>query len=241
MKTVAVIQARMGSDRLPGKVLRKIGGKPMLEWVVSRTMRSELIDTVCVATTDQPMDHYVAQYCEQRSWDFVRGSETNVLSRFLLAADTYGADRIVRITSDCPFIDPAIVDETIELLDRNPTWDYACNFLPVRHFPRGLDVEVFHVRALRELNRIATNPAHREHVTLGFYEKPNQFRVGGNTAGIDLSNHRWTVDTYEDLALANEIAAHFPAQDFGWHQILDVVERHPKISQINVHVNQKAA
>jgi spore coat polysaccharide biosynthesis protein SpsF (cytidylyltransferase family) len=139
MKVVATIQARMGSTRLPGKVLLDWAGEPMLARVIERIRRAETVDEVVVATTVRPSDHPIADLCVERNWACCRGSENDVLDRYYQTAVAHQADVVVRITSDCPLIEPAIVDRVVrEFLEGQPTVHCACNLLPVRTFPRGL-------------------------------------------------------------------------------------------------------
>ena len=159
MKTVAIIQARLGSQRLPGKVLRQICGKPMIERVHQRVQRCESIDQTVVAISDSDADDPLAEYCQSKAWNVVRGSENDVLSRYVLAAETFQADRVVRITSDCPLIDPQTVDMVANALQGH---DYACNFFPQRLFPRGLDAEAMTIEMLHRLDDHAKSPRHRD-------------------------------------------------------------------------------
>ena len=143
MRTIAIIQARMGSTRLPGKVLMDLAGAPLLARVVNRARRATRLDDVVVATTVEPRDTPIAQLCEARGWPCFRGSEADVLDRYYQAAKAFHADVVVRVTSDCPLIDPEVLDHLVEeFLDRQSTLDYAANFLPRPSYPHGLDAEV---------------------------------------------------------------------------------------------------
>jgi spore coat polysaccharide biosynthesis protein SpsF len=237
---VAIIQARIGSTRLPGKVLMDIGGKPMLARVMERAARAGTLDEIVVATTTEHADDRIVSLCEERGWESFRGSEADVLDRYYQAARAYQADHIVRITSDCPLIDPGVVDRVVrEFLEGQPTIDYACNFLPGRTYPRGLDTEVMTFRALETCWKEDGNPAHREHVTQYILRHPALFRIHGVVNATDLSRHRWTVDTVEDLTLVRRIYDHFGDRTFSWEEVLLFLGAHPQLEEINRHVVQK--
>jgi len=240
MKVVAIIQARMGSTRLPGKVLMDLAGEPMLARVVSRCRRAETLHEAVVAATTQPADAAIAKLCAERAWPCFRGSEDDVLDRYEQAAEAYKADVIVRITSDCPLIEPAVIDSTVRsFLKRRPGVDYACNFLPVRTFPRGLDVEAIGREALRRAWREDRNPVWREHVTEYILQHPELFRIHGVTNDRDYSHMRWTVDEAEDLAFVRRIYGHFRHDRFSWLDVLGVLAEHPDWMDINSAVKQK--
>lgn len=241
MKTVAIIQARLGSTRLPGKVLRQIGRRTMIERVVERLQRCQTIDQVVVATTSEPADQQLIGFCRQRHWAVYSGSEHDVLTRYVEATNEFSADRIVRITADCPLIEPTLVDRTVMQLSNAPGIDYACNFHPHRRFPRGLDCEVLTREALARLNTLATDVHHREHVTLYAYRNNSQFNIASISCENDWSHLRWTVDTEEDLQLVNAIYAHFDGSDFDWKQIIAAYSNHPNWLEMNRHCIQKVA
>jgi spore coat polysaccharide biosynthesis protein SpsF len=240
MKVVAIIQARMGSTRLPGKVLMDLAGESMLARVVNRCSRAATLHEVAVAATTQPADEAIARLCAERGWPCFRGSEDDVLDRYERAAETCNADAVVRITSDCPLIEPAIIDRTVrEFLKRRPDADYACNFLPDRTFPRGLDVEVIGRDALNRAWREDRNPAWREHATEYVLHHPELFRIHGVTNDRDYSHQRWTVDKAEDLAFVRRIYGHFGHDRFSWLDVLGILAEHPDWSDINADVQQK--
>ena len=240
MKVVAIIQARMGSTRLPGKVLLDLAGKPMLARGVNRTRRAQTLDEVVVATTVQPADNAIVRLCTERGWPCFRGSENDVLDRYYRAAVVHQADVVVRITSDCPLIEPGIVDRVVcEFLDMQPGVDYACNVLPRRTFPRGLDTEVMRFDVLERVWREDKNPAWREHVTPYIQRNPDLFRICGIMNEVDFSHMRWTVDAPEDLAFVRHIYEHFGHNRFSWHEVLALLEQHPEWLGINRHVVQK--
>ena len=261
-KIVAIIQARMASSRLPGKVLKNICGKPMLAWVVERASRSEIIGEVVVATTIDSSDDPIMEYCHTEGITCMRGSGEDVLDRYYQVASFYKADVIVRITADCPFIDPGLIDKLLFAFDETGV-DYATNRLPPpwgRTYPIGLDEEVCTMDALRRAWQEAEFPYQREHVMPYFYElapvdeyqtykqinriwnvpAPRNFRVLLLNHDLNLGNLRWTVDTAEDLSLAQEIGRHFQCHDdFSWQEILHFTEQNPDIARINAHVEHK--
>ncbi|HEC34795.1 MAG TPA: acylneuraminate cytidylyltransferase [Chloroflexi bacterium] len=240
MKVVAIIQAHMGSTRLPGKVLKDLAGEPMLARVVDRTRRTQTLDEVVVATTVQPADEAIVHLCAERGRPCFRGSEEDVLDRYYQAAVAHQADVVVRITSDCPLIEPEIVDRVVrEFLERQPEVDYACNTLPRRTFPRGLDTEVMRFDVLEQAWREDDNPAWREHVTPYIRRHPDLFHIHGVVNEVDYSHMRWTVDTPKDLAFVRRIYDHFGHGRFSWREVLVALEEHPEWLEINRHVRQK--
>lgn len=240
MSVVAIIQARMGSSRLPGKVLLDLAGEPMLARVVRRVQRAGTIDAVVIATTTEPADDVLADLCAARGWPCFRGSQDDVLDRYYRAAQEFQADVVVRITSDCPLIEPEVIDRVVrEYLARRPTVDYACNFLPRHTYPRGLDVEVFSLGTLERLWREDRNPAWREHVTEFLCQHPERFAIHGVLNDRDLSAMRWTVDTPEDLELVRLISNAFGHDRFSWREVLALLEAHPEWLELNRHVQQK--
>ena len=195
MKTVAIIQARMGSSRLPGKVLMDLGGQTVLERVVRRVQHCKYVDEIVVATSILPVDDEIVATCGQMDVPVFRGSESDVLDRFLMAADAHHADICVRITADCPLIDPGLSDEIIRLFKQaNPPVDYASNKIP-QSYPRGLDTEVFTIAALKRAWQNASLPYERAHVTIYIYEHPEQFKLLSITSDVERADWRWTLDT----------------------------------------------
>jgi spore coat polysaccharide biosynthesis protein SpsF len=240
MKVVATIQTRMGSTRLPGKALEDLVGESMLARVVDRTSRAKTLDAVVVATTTQPDDDAIVSLCKERGWPFFRGSEEDVLDRYYQAALAFKADVIVRITSDCPLIEPLIIDEVVqEFLSHHPEVDYVSNGLE-RTFPRGLDVEVISFAALERAWREDNNPAWREHVTPYIWRHPEKFKICNVANDVDYSQMRWTVDTIEDLTFVRKIYSNFQSDTFTWKEVLRLLEMHPAWLEINRHVQQKA-
>jgi len=239
MKIVAIIQARMGSSRLPNKVLMDLGGVTVLDRVIHRLGRSRLIQEVLVATTTAPQDVAIVEHCQHGGVEVFRGSEPDVLDRYFRAAERLRADVVVRITSDCPLIDPEVTDATIQAFLEHHA-DYASN-VRVRTYPRGLDTEVMTVQALERAWREARQPYQREHVTPYIYENPGEFKLHGIENDTDCSQHRWTLDTPEDLAFLQAVYARFGGRDdFGWREVLELVESDPSLADINRHIAQKA-
>lgn len=240
MKVVAIVQARMGSTRLPGKVLKNLAGKPMLLRCLERLQRAQVLDDVVVATTVQPSDENIVKLCQECGWKFFRGSEDDVLDRYYWAAREFRADVVVRVTSDCPLIDPELVNQVVqEFLDRQPEVDYASNTFPQRTFPRGLDTEVLRFDVLEQAWREDRNPVWREHVTPYIWKQPGQFRIHGVVNDVNYSHMRWTVDTPEDLTFVRCIYEHFGHDQFSWRDVLVALEEHPEWLEINRHVQQK--
>jgi len=239
LKVVAIVQARVGSTRLPGKVLKDVEGETMLGRVVQRLSRASLIEQILVATTDRPADDAIVEECRRCSVPVFRGDQENVLDRYFRAAQFTKADAVVRITSDCPLIDPEITDKTIAaFLQEMP--DYASN-CRVRTYPRGLDTEVMTVQALERAWLTAAQPYQRAHVTPYICEHPGEFKIVSVTAEEDFSQHRWTVDTPEDLEFVREIYARFKKrEDFRWHDVLALLDGEPALMELNRSITQKA-
>lgn len=229
-KIVAIVQARMGASRLPGKVLMDIAGEPMLVRVVDRVKAARGADTVVVATSDNPADDAVARLCAERGIPCFRGSEHDVLDRFHGACKAYGGSAVVRITADCPLVDPAVIDKVIDRF-RSGDCDYATNVLRYT-YPDGLDVEVFSAEALTRAQREAVDAAHREHVTV-YIRTTGKFRVAGVESEVDLStrNYRWTVDEPHDLEFVRAVYARLGRSNpFGMNDVLALLEREPQLA-----------
>lgn len=238
MKVVAIIQARVGSTRLPGKVLADIQGHPMLWHVVQRTQAAATVDEVVVATTTEPADDMIVAFCRDHRLGCFRGSEQDVLDRYYKAAGEHYADAVVRITSDCPLIDPEVIDKTVRAFSVEQP-DYASNCV-VRTYPRGLDNEVMTFRALELAWREARQPYQRAHVTPYICENPGLFRILSVTADQDYSAHRWTVDTAEDLEFVRAVYAQLEDEAGLFREVLRLMEREPELAEINRSVTQKA-
>ena len=209
----------------------------MLCHVVERTGRSKYVNQVVVATSTKPIDKHIVDLCECNNILYLRGSEQNVLSRFYKAIELFPSDIYLRITADCPFIDPFIIDKVCDrFLKEKP--DYASNTLDLT-YPRGLDVEVFTKEALIKTYQEATAPLELEHVTYYMRHHPDKFKLLNVPCAVDYSKYRWTVDTREDLQFALKIYTHFKNNTFSWTDILDLLEVHPLWQLINAHIQQK--
>lgn len=249
--TIALIQARMGSKRLPNKVMADLHGRPMLQWVLERTKRAKALDKVAVVTSTNSSDDVIEQFCNDNGYTCFRGDEHDVLDRYYQAAKALGAFIVVRITGDCPFIDPGLISRTVQLLwgafgttsiAFTPPNDFTANRLPTswgRTYPIGLDVEVCTFKALEKAWQEAKETYQREHVMPYIYEHNDRFKTLVLNHDKNLSHHRWTVDTPEDLEFARQIAARFPDDKFTWLDILALLEREPELAKINAHVEQK--
>lgn len=237
---VAIVQARMGSTRLPGKVLMDIMGKPMLWHVVSRLRFSKLLDKIVIATSVNSKDDLIEDFCKANGIFFYRGKEEDVLDRYYETAKAFNAKHIVRITSDCPLIDPKVIDLVLEChISYQP--DYTSNTIK-RTFPRGLDTEVFTFTALEKVYREANEYYQREHVTVYFYEHPQLFKLHNVENNKDFSYLRWTVDVEEDLLFVKEIYKRLYEEGniFLMKDILMVLNREPNLLEINKDVKQKS-
>jgi spore coat polysaccharide biosynthesis protein SpsF len=244
MKVVAVIQARMGSSRLPGKVMRELGGKPVLAHVIERVRACNLIDEVVVATTTANADDVIAAESQRMGAKVFRGSENDVLQRYADAARQARADVVVRVTSDCPLIDPTVLSEMLSHFlseaaeGRGP--DYLSNTVD-RTFPRGLDAEIFRFAALERASVEATEPHQREHVTPYIWEHPQRFAIEQYKGEDDHSDLRWTLDTEADWRFLTAVFALLrdSGSDVTTATVLQLLDRHPELKSINVQVEQK--
>ncbi|ABU56894.1 acylneuraminate cytidylyltransferase [Roseiflexus castenholzii DSM 13941] len=210
----------------------------MLKRVVNRTARSAILHDVIVATTIEQEDETIVELCKKHGWPCFCGSINDVLDRYYKAARDYRVDVIVRITSDCPLIDPCIIDLVIsKFLEKNPL-DYASNTVQ-RSFPRGLDVEVVSFEALERAWHEDCNPLWREHVTPYIYLHPEKFALTAVVNNKDYSYMRWTVDTPEDLDFVRRVYDHFGHDNFSWKEVLAVLDEHQDWLAINSHIQQK--
>lgn len=245
MRVVAVVQARMGSTRLPGKVLMPLAGEPVIHHVLRRAAAIEGVSEVVLATStlakDDPLADDVARSGLAR---VVRGDEANVASRYATAAVETQADALVRVTGDCPVLDPEVSSRVVRaFVEANGALDYVSNVYGRRTFPRGLDTEVFSVEAMHAVMREGSEPGHFEHVTQYIWRSPARFRLAGVHGEADHSRHRWTLDTPEDYELLKRIFDHAPpgagCELFGFGEVLDLLDAHPDWVRINRHVQQK--
>ncbi len=256
-KVVAIIQGRMSSSRLPGKILADIAGQPMLTRVYIRTSRATTLDEVIFATTTDASDQAVAEYCDFSGIPHTRGSLFDVLDRYYQTALQSKADVVVRITADCPVIDPELIDNVVNTLLEDE-YDFVCNRLPppwTRTYPIGLDVEACTFKVLKKAWKEAKEPQHREHAMPYFYEGVElstinrQLQTGLSPRGYniallhhttDFGDYRWTVDTPEDLEFMREVYSRFDGRDdFTWKEVLDLVHDNPELPKINEGVQHK--
>jgi spore coat polysaccharide biosynthesis protein SpsF (cytidylyltransferase family) len=227
MSTLAIIQARTTSSRLPGKALLPLAGQPMLARQIERVGRAKRITTQIVATSDAASDDPLAALCQSLNVPCFRGSLEDVLDRFYRAAQTMAGDTIVRLTGDCPLSDPDVIDGAIQFFEQTQT-DYASNTLNPT-FPDGLDVEVLTRSALEAAWKEATLASEREHVTPFIYKHPERFRLASFEHKQDLSNLRWTVDERQDFEFVAGIydALYATRPDFSWQDVLSWLDTHP--------------
>jgi len=226
MRNVAIIQARMGSSRLPGKVMLPLAGRPVLDHVVTRVSAATRLDGVVVATSDLPGDQAIADHCATMGWTCVRGSEGDVLARYAAAARAANADIAVRVTSDCPLFSPRILDAMLTAFDPN-AMDYMSTNWPGRTFPVGLDCEVMRADALLAIAQTATDPYDREHVTPHFYRNPGRFRLAGHRCERQLDHLRITLDTREDYERLEALVRAHPQLLDPQADIVSIVAEHP--------------
>ncbi len=258
-KIVAIIQGRMSSSRLPGKILADIAGQPMLMRVYIRASRAKMLDEVIFATTTDASDDPVAEYCDFSGIPYTRGSLFDVLDRYYQATLQAKADVVVRVTADCPVIDPELIDNVVKaVISDQSSVDFAANRLPppwTRTYPIGLDVEACTFKALKKAWKEAKEPQHREHVMPFFYEgvklttvnrqlqtgiSPRGFNIALLHHTTDFGDYRWTVDTPEDLEFMREVYSRFDGRDdFTWKEVLDLVHDNPGLMKINEGVQHK--
>lgn len=241
MRTIVLVQARMGSNRLPGKHLKEVLGKPLIAYLFERLHRIQRKPLVVLNTTVQPKDDILAQWAADHAIPFFRGSEEDVLLRYFHAAQAFSADSILRICGDCPLIDPAVIDKVLDyFIVHSPHLDYVSNTLQ-RTYPRGMDAEIFSMDALK----VAVNEAHqseeREHVTPYFYRHPDQFHLANVAFDEDMSKYRWTVDTEEDFALVSKLIEElYPKKNtFTLADLVECMCLHPQWYSINSTIQQK--
>jgi spore coat polysaccharide biosynthesis protein SpsF len=233
VEVAAIIQARRGSTRLPNKVIKRIEGKPMLLHVVERVKMAKTISRVYLATTNSAQDKSLERVVSGMGIETFFGNESDVLDRYYKAATEYKINHIVRITADCPLIDPGIIDKTVsKYLDGK--YDYVSNTLKPS-YPDGLDTEVFSLRAIEKAWREATKVSEREHVTSYIWNHPVIFRLGSVMNDTDLSGHRWTVDDKNDLRFVRLVYRHLYHKnpEFRYNDILNLLEECPKIRLLN--------
>lgn len=242
MKVTAIIQARMGSSRLPGKVLIDIAGKPMLEHIVERLKKSKRLDEIIIATSDLPEDKVLLEFAKERGYKISTGSVHDVLSRYLKVAREAKTDYVVRICADCPLIDPEVVDEVVKR-HLGSKADYTCNFID-RTFPIGLDAEIMSIEILEKEASLAKEGHQREHVTIFIREHPEMFKMQNVEAKgiLKRPDLRLTVDTMDDMKLIRRIYSElYNGKDIvNTKDVIKLFERDPELAKINARVRQKS-
>lgn len=233
MKIVGIIQARMGSTRLPGKMMMTILGKPVIQQVFERVDASKLINELWLATTTNSEDDIISQWADQHGVFCFRGSSEDVLDRYYQANQIANADILVRVTGDCPLIDVVVIDAAIQYYCEG-SYDYVSNSQPPT-YPDGLDVEVFSAKTLARAWAEATLTSEREHVTPYIWKHPELFRLGTVFCADDLSDHRWTLDTQADFDFINKVmeACAVKQNRCGMSDVLLILKEHPEWATIN--------
>jgi spore coat polysaccharide biosynthesis protein SpsF len=241
-KIVTIVQARMGSTRLPGKHMKTVLGKPLLGYLIERLRRVSLSHALVIATTDNPLDDILVEYCRSENCDYFRGSEEDVLDRFYQCSQKYQADAIVRVCADCPLIDPYIIDQVISCyLQLYPKIDYVANTLR-RTYPRGMDVEIFSFHSFQKVTLAAKTQPEHEHVTPYYYLHPDLFILENVADKEDNSRYRLTVDTDDDFKLIRLILEDlYPKNSlFCLNDIVVLMKHHSDWVKINENVHQKS-
>lgn len=237
MNTIAIIQARMGSSRLPGKILKPLGEVDVLTYDIERCRAIKGVSEVIVATSSLPQDDAIATWCEAHHVAYFRGSEEDVLDRYVQCANMYKPDYVMRVTSDCPFVDYEMASEMVALM----ATERKDIMLLEGELPRGLAVELISYEALLRVNELGKEPRHREHVTYYAYEFKEQFetvtyKIPENRLAPEL---RITLDTEEDYALISEVAKHFNDPFVSSVAVIEFLKQHPEIAKLNAHIEQK--
>lgn len=237
MKIVAIIQARMSSERLPGKVLKKLNGVPMIQCIVSRANKAKRVDDVIVATSEETSDDLLYDFCVQNNINVYRGDLDNVLKRYYDCATREKADIVIRLTGDNALIDAGILDEAVAVFEKqNVDYLHYCEELPI-----GMHVEIFSYKALEKAMHEVDNSECKEHVTLYMYKNIDKFRcvIYSDKEMINYSTLRWTIDTPEDYELVSKIYQSFDTPIFTYQDILDLYESKPELKWINQNIKQR--
>lgn len=235
MNFLAIVQARMGSTRLPGKVMKEIMGVPSIKYLLDRLSRSTKLNEIIVATSSEKANRPLIEYLEEIGYKVFVGSEDNVLERYYLASANYKNHNIIRITGDCPLVDPLLLDKMIDHYVANDA-DYLSNIWP-RSFPKGLDIEIFSYHSLNRAYHETSDKYDLEHVT-PYIRESGKFNVANYLNKNDYSNQRWTVDWPEDFELIKEIFEYFtPEIFFSWEEIISLYQDKPEIFNINKHLD----
>ncbi|MBP3889433.1 MAG: glycosyltransferase family protein [Cellulosilyticum sp.] len=242
MKIVCIVQARMGSERLPGKVMKKILGQPMITYTLDRIRKSKYVNEVVLATSTECSEEPMVAYLEENQYNIFRGNEKNVLERYVEASKAYNADIIIRVTGDCPLIDVILLDQVIEYYLTH-SYDYVALNVP-NTMIRGFDVEIFSRENLNKVyekvNKIQGDSPYKEHVTLYMYRHEEEFsvrKIDGTT--LYQKPYRLCVDTEEDFKVVEHIYEYFQDKYVTAEKVITYLDTHPEIVQINKEINQK--
>jgi spore coat polysaccharide biosynthesis protein SpsF len=229
---LVVLQARMSSTRLPGKVMSQINGHPMIYWEIGRISKAKLVNKIVVAISDQSSDDILAEYLESIHQEYTRGSLDNVLDRYVKAEEKYKPSVIIRLTADCPLVMPELIDQYLEIFEKSE-FDYLSNILKLT-YPDGLDVEIIAAGTFKKLLEFNLSKEEKEHVTLGIYSRKDKFKTYNVSNKTNMSNFRWTVDTPDDLAFVKSIYAHFESKEmnFTFEDVLKYVKENPNLNRI---------
>lgn len=236
MKIIAILQARLSSSRLPGKVLKPILGRPMLWHQLERIKLVTKLDKIIVATSDQSDDDAIEGLCQESDVACFRGSLNDVLSRYYMAAQEHNPDIVIRLTGDCPLADPEVIDFGIDFF-LNHDFDYVSNCVE-RSYPIGLDMEIFKFSCLKEAWKEANLPSQREHVTPFIQDHTDRYKIGHFKNDQDLSHHRWTVDEPEDFEFVKQVyeSLYQDNPKFKTADILSLLDSKPELCRINYHI-----
>lgn len=235
---LVIVQARLSSSRLPGKVLRDLGGRPMLAWTLERVRAATQVTKVVVATSTEASDDPLAIFCAAQGVDCYRGSLENVAARYALAARAEAVNAFIRITGDAPLIDPAIIDWAIKLYHAGD-WDLVTNVL-VRTFPKGQSAEVLRSSTFFQVCAEMSDPVHLEHVTPFYYENLGRFRIAAFTSGSDKGGVQLSVDTPEDFAVAEYLVRQSGGRPQGWRELLALKDTMPMPSSNSSLENERS-
>ena len=229
---LVVLQARMSSTRLPGKVMAQINGHPMIYWEISRISKAKLVNKIIVAISDQSSDDILADYLDSIHQEYIRGSLDNVLSRYVKAEEIYNPSAIIRLTADCPLVMPELIDQYLEIFHKED-FEYLSNTIELS-YPDGLDIEIIAPGIFKKLLEFSLSKEEKEHVTLGIYSRKDKFRTYNVSNKTNISQFRWTMDTSDDLAFVKSIYAHFESKEinFTFEDVLKLVKENPNLNRI---------
>ncbi len=234
----AIIQTRISSSRLPGKIMLSACGKSLLHHLINRVKQSKNLDKIIIATTTEKADDVIVDFCKSEKIEFYRGSENDVLGRYYETAKMYSIDTIVRLTSDTPLLDPNVIDKVISIYQKN-NFDFVSNFFPLpRTYPEGYNVEVFPMKILEKANREAIKPSDREHVTTFISMQPKKFKIYRVDNDKDFSKYRLTLDYDEDYKLIKAVfdSLYNKNHYFTLEEIVDWLEKNPNVLKLNSHI-----